>query len=177
MIFEGAGLSKYHKKIEHSFYLEKKSCTRKPQEKKGNTTEKKKTCHVTSKEKNIVHQKKCPTGSCNVVGLWKNLLVLIYSKLHEKNHVIIYTLIASDNTLPTKVRRKRCLRSSETWKRPPEIVTSLRKSSEVIGLSSEIFGKVRVVFGNFRTYSGDLRKSSKVFGWYSEIFGRFILVW
>ena len=25
-----------------------------------------------------------PTGSCNFVNLWKNLLVLIYSKLHSK---------------------------------------------------------------------------------------------
>ena len=26
-----------------------------------------------------------PTGSCNFVSLWKNLLVLIYSKLHSKS--------------------------------------------------------------------------------------------
>ena len=25
-----------------------------------------------------------------ICGLWKNLQVLIYSKLHEKNHVITY---------------------------------------------------------------------------------------
>ena len=32
-----------------------------------------------------------PTGSCNFVCLWKSVLVLIYSKLHEKNHVITWT--------------------------------------------------------------------------------------
>ena len=35
-----------------------------------------------------------PTGSWNFVGLWKNLLVLIYSKLHQKSndYLYVYTL-------------------------------------------------------------------------------------
>ena len=31
-----------------------------------------------------------PTGSCNFVSLWKNLLVLIYSKLHSKSCDYLY---------------------------------------------------------------------------------------
>ena len=31
-----------------------------------------------------------PTGSCNFVSLWKNLLVLIYSKLHSKSRDYLY---------------------------------------------------------------------------------------
>ena len=31
-----------------------------------------------------------PTGPCNFVGLWKNLLVLIYSKLHSKSCDYLY---------------------------------------------------------------------------------------
>ena len=33
-----------------------------------------------------------PTGSCNFVSLWKNLLVLIYSKLHSKPCDYLYEL-------------------------------------------------------------------------------------
>ena len=35
-----------------------------------------------------------PTGSWNFVGLWKNLFVLIYSKLHEESYdyLFVYTL-------------------------------------------------------------------------------------
>jgi len=39
------------------------------------------TCKFFSKTTNCTR----PTGSCNFVGLWKNLLVLIYSKLHSKS--------------------------------------------------------------------------------------------
>ena len=33
-----------------------------------------------------------PTGACNFVILWKNLLVLIYSKLHSKSYDYLYKL-------------------------------------------------------------------------------------
>ena len=34
-----------------------------------------------------------PTGSCNFVSLWKNLLVLIYSKLHSKSFDYLYKFV------------------------------------------------------------------------------------
>ena len=43
----------------------------------------------------------CP-GSCNLVGSLKNLLVLIYPKLHEKNHVITY----NNSTVLGIIRKK-----------------------------------------------------------------------
>ena len=43
----------------------------------------------------------CP-GLCNLVGSLKNLLVLIYPKLHEKNHVITY----NNSTVLGIIRKK-----------------------------------------------------------------------
>jgi len=59
-----------------------------------------------------------------------------------------------------------------------QIVTSLRKSWEVFGWSSEIFGSVWAIFGNTQVIFGnlwrcvrDIRKSSEVFRWSLEVFG------
>ena len=37
-----------------------------------------------------------PTDSWNFVGLWKNLLVLIYSKLHQKSYDYLYVYTLHD---------------------------------------------------------------------------------
>ena len=41
-----------------------------------------------------------PTGSCNFVSLWKNLLVLIYSKLHSKSCDYLYKYMSFAGCTP-----------------------------------------------------------------------------
>ena len=41
-----------------------------------------------------------PTGSCNFVSLWKNLLVLIYSKLHLKSCDYLYKIAWNELQFP-----------------------------------------------------------------------------
>jgi len=61
--------------------------------------------------------------------------------------------------------------SSQIFGWSSEVFGSVQRSSEVLTWSLEIFGDVRVIFGNLRKCSGDLRKSLELFRWSSEIFG------
>jgi len=142
-------------------------------------------------------------------GCQRNPLNPIISKLDKYVVLLLINYIARDVIQLCKENYSNCLRRKTDWaldlpkhgkaskisgdlRRSPEIVPSLRKSWEVFGWSSEIFGSVWAnfrnprkysgdlrksgivwgIFGNLRERSGDLRKSSEGFVWPSIIFGR-----
>ena len=131
-------------------------------------------------------------------GCQRNCLNPIISKLDKHVVLLLINYIAHEVIQLCKENYSNCLWRKTDWaldlpklgkaskisgdlRRSLEIVTSLRKSREVFGWSSEIFESVRaifgstqVIFGNLRSCSGDIRKSSGVFEWSSGVFG---IVW